>query len=207
MSNTKARPEVPRRQSPEDVRRWFQRQARRVVTFTGYSGAGYEDDARMRTIVERELSTLDPSRTIINAGATAEGIGAVYPTAKRLGFSTTGIVSSQALEASARVSDQVDHVFYVEDDTWGGFRPGTAELSPCSRAMVDVTDEFIAIGGGAIARDELSIAHRMGKPVRFFPADMNHAEAIRKAITRGQQAPPTDFSGDAEALFGRSGQH
>jgi hypothetical protein len=60
---------------------------------------------------------------------------------------------------------------------------------------------MIGIGGNAIARDELDEARRRGKPVTFIPADMNHALAIEKARKSGDP-PPTDFRGEAHALFG-----
>ena len=44
----------------------------------------------------RILDEFDPSKTIVNIGATPEGIGAVYELAKRRGFVTTGIISTQA---------------------------------------------------------------------------------------------------------------
>ena len=57
----------------------------------------------------------------------------------------------------------------VRDGTWGGETDG--RLSPTSRAMVDASDVIVAIGGGAIAHDELDEARRKGKTVRFHDAD------------------------------------
>ena len=69
--------------------------------------------------------------------------------------------------------------------------------------MVEACDEMIAIGGGAIARDELEEARKRGKPVSFFAADMNHALAMEKASKAGKP-PPADFRGEAHALFNPS---
>lgn len=41
-----------------------------VVTFVGFSGAGYDDYTLFDYIVNNTLSTLDPIKTIINVGAT-----------------------------------------------------------------------------------------------------------------------------------------
>ncbi|KLK93824.1 hypothetical protein AA309_07165 [Microvirga vignae] len=170
----------------------------RVVTFCGFSGTGYEDPAAVERVLREQLARFAPQSTTICAGATAEGIGMVYPIARRKGFRTIGIVSSRAEAESAAMSDDVEVVYVVKDGTWGG-RQGT-QLSPTSEAMVVACDEMIGIGGGAIARDELEEARRRGKPVTFFPADMNHALATEKAHKSGSP-PPTDFRGEAHALF------
>ena len=185
-----------REAAPEEVRSFFKARKMRVLTFLGYSAAEYEDKATMLKESARILDELDPGTTIVNIGATPEGIGAVYETAKRRGFLTTGIVSTQAMENNVEVSPCVDVVFYVKDATWGGFMPGTEQLSPTSAAMVENSDLIVAIGGGEVARDELIAAKRLGKKTRFIPADMNHEIARERARKRGQPAP-TDFRGAA----------
>lgn len=189
---------------PADVIDFFARDGRAVVTFTGYSGAGYEDEAAMLRHAGRVLQRLDPKRTLINIGATAAGIGAVYELARRRGFTTTGIVSMEARRGGAELSPCVDHVFYVEDSTWGGFLPGTRTLSPTSEAMVAVSTRLVAIGGGEVARDELLAAQALGKPVTIIAADMNHLAAVKKAASRGQPLP-TDFRGAAHEAMAASG--
>lgn len=131
-----------------DIKAFFQKKQKTVLTFVGYSGAGYEDEASMLKQAERILEEFDPAKTIVNIGATPEGIGAIYAMAKRNGFPTTGIVSSQATRYNVKLSPHVDHVFYVKDSTWGGFLAGTGELSPTSKAMVENSDIIIGIGGG-----------------------------------------------------------
>jgi hypothetical protein len=182
--------------TPAQVRSHFAGDGRRVVTFLGYSGAGYEDRAAMLEHAGRILARLDPKRTVINIGATRDGIGAVYRVAKRRGFATTGIVSMEAKRVDAELSPCVDLVFFVADNTWGGYLPGTQSLSPTSEAMVTASDRLVAIGGGEVARDELLAARTLGKPVTFIPADMNHVAAVKKAARRGDPLP-TDFRGAA----------
>ena len=181
---------------PAAVRAYFAGKALRVLTFLGYSGAGYEDPAAMLDHARRVLERYDPKTTIVNGGATAEGIGAVYALAKERGFPTTGIVSTKALIERAPLSPHVDRVFYVPDPTWGGFLKGTATLSPTSQAMVEISDVLVAIGGGDVARDEMIAAQRLGKPVEFIPADLNHRQALDKARRQSLTAP-TDFGGTA----------
>lgn len=183
-----------------EIGAFFEGTGKSALTFVGYSGAGYEDEAAMLAQAERILDASDPATTIVNAGATPEGIGSVYELAKRKGFTTTGIVSTQAKQYNAALSPYVDHMFYVEDATWGGYVKGTEQLSPTSQAMVDNSSVVIGIGGGEVARDELLAAQRSGKPIRFFPADMNHRKAIEAARKKGLPQP-TEFAGAAHALF------
>jgi len=191
---------APRTATQSEIKAFFRNTGKVVLTFVGYSGAGYEDQAAMLASAERVLGEFDPARTIVNIGATPDGIGAVYDLAKRKGFVTTGIVSVQALKSSVPLSPNVDRVCYVEDATWGGYVPGTKRLSPTSKAMVDNSRVVVGIGGGDVARDELLEAKRMGKAVRFMPADMNHEKAQDTARRKGLPQP-TDFRGAAHLAF------
>jgi hypothetical protein len=184
----------------EEIAAFFKSKQKAVLTFVGYSGAGYEDEAWMLKQAERVLGEYDPAKTIVNIGATPEGIGAVYELAKRKGFLTTGIVSSQARQYNVKLSPYVDYAFYVEDSAWGGLVPGTEELSPTSKAMVENSAVIIGIGGGEVARDELLAARRSGKKVHFIPADMNHQKA-RESARKKKLPEPTDFRGAANAVF------
>lgn len=184
-----------------DIRAFFAGKKMRVLTFFGYSGAGYENPDAMLAEAARVLERYDPKTTIVNIGATEQGIGAVYELAKRRGFPTTGIVSTQARQDGVPLSPHVDDVFFVEDDTWGGFKAGTHELSPTSHAMVENSDVLVAIGGGDVVRDELTVAKQLGKEIRFVAADMSHSAAREKAEKKGAP-PPTDFRGSAAPLFG-----
>jgi hypothetical protein len=186
--------------SPAEIQAYFRSTGKQVTTFVGYSGTGYEDPAAMLAQAERVLEALDPDKTLVNIGATPDGIGAVYELAKRRGFATTGIVSTQAKEHGVALSPFVDRVFFVEDAAWGGLVEGTDRLTPTSAAMVDVSDEVVGIGGGEAARAELLGAKRAGRRVRFFPADMNHEKA--RADARKKRLPaPTDFRGAAHSAF------
>lgn len=186
--------------SLDEIKRFFESQDKKVVTFVGYSGAEYNDKAAMLKEAERILNEFDASKTIVNIGATPEGIGAVYEIAKTKGFKTTGIISTQAKKYSAELSACVDIVFYVEDAAWGGFLAGSDQLSPTSTAMVANSDVLIGIGGGEVARDELMAAKRSGKEIRFIPADMNHQKALDRAQKKGLP-PPTHFAGAAAEVF------
>jgi hypothetical protein len=187
--------------SPAEIRQFFSSKGWRVLSFLGYSGAGYQDADAMLRQADRVLGQLDVNKTIVNIGATAAGIGAVYEKAKARGFKTSGIVSSQARAEKVPLAACVDYVFYVPDQTWGGYDKEQRKLSPTSEAMVTASDELIAIGGGDIARDELLEAQRRGKKVTFIPADMNHEVARKKA----PQAPePRDFRGSAHEAMKKS---
>lgn len=191
---------VTRQAGPAEIAQFVGERRLAVLTFVGYSGAGYEDPAAMLARAEAVLARHDPARTLVNIGATAEGIGAVYPLARRLGFATMGIVSTLARDEAVPLSPCVDRVFFVPDSRWGGWLDGTQQLSPTSAAIVEVSDAMVGIGGGAVAAAELLGARRAGKAVEFFAADMNHAAARRKAARKGLP-PPVDFGGEAQALL------
>lgn len=185
---------------PVEVAAFFAERGARVVSLLGYSDAGYEDPRALLEHAAHLLEAEDPQRTIINIGGTAGGIGSVYEIARRRGFTTTGIVSSQARELGLALSPWVDFVFFVPDPLWGGRVPGTQRLSDTSQTIVDVSDLLVAIGGGEVARDELEAAMRVGKPLRFIAADMNHGIALANAARKNLPAP-TDFRGAAGARF------
>jgi predicted Rossmann-fold nucleotide-binding protein len=188
--------------TPSEVRKYFQQQDMQVVTFCGYSGAGYEHPKDVLKHASKILANYDPAKTIVNCGATSAGIGEIYKVAKDRGFPTTGIVSSLADEHSEQISSSVDAVFFVKDESWGGTMKSTGRLSPTSQAMVECSDVVVAIGGGEVTRDELLAAKKLGIPYRFIPADMNHRRAIERAKSK-KQPIPTGFRGAAHAMFGK----
>ncbi|MET0659405.1 MAG: hypothetical protein ABW110_14755, partial [Steroidobacteraceae bacterium] len=55
--------------TPDQVRSFFKSKQREVVTFVGYSGAGYDDASAMLRRADSELTKLNPKRTVINSGA------------------------------------------------------------------------------------------------------------------------------------------
>ncbi len=181
----------------DDIRR----DGRRVVTFVGFSGAGYEEPASVRKLLAEVLADFDPREVIICSGATPDGIGVVYAIAKARGFATVGIVSAVAETNHAPLSDAVDTIYVIEDQDWGGRRcDGT--LAPTSAAMVGAADEIIAIGGGDIGRDEIEAAVAAHKPVRYVAADVDHAAAIERARRSGE-ASPHDSQGPVHRILGQ----
>jgi len=179
---------------------FFAAQPKTVLTFVGFSGAGYEDPAALRSLVERILEAYPAESTLVNIGVTPDGIGKAYEWARDRGYETAGIVSSQALAYEASSSPFVDHAFFIEDAAWGGYVEGTRKLSPTSEAMVSVSDVMVAIGGGAVACDELTEMVKRNKPIWFYPAEMNRSKAVGKAKKRGLPEP-TDFWGEADPVF------
>lgn len=192
---------VGMRMSPAETLAFFRSFHKRVLTFFGYS-VDYEDQEAMLAIVRRGLSKITPGAVLINIGATASGIGAVYPLAKAMGFTTTGIVSSVATEHMENISEAVDYVCFVADTQWGGRLPYTDRLSPTSQAMVACSDVLVAIGGGEVTRDELMAGRAAGKPIYFYPAEVSHHHLTQRARKRNEQ-PPESFWGAAHEVFGK----
>jgi hypothetical protein len=186
--------------TPEAVIAFFMSQGKTVLSFYGYSGMGYEDEEALLRIAQKILSGYSQEGTLVNIGVTSVGIGAIYPLAKSMGFETAGIVTSLALEYPEGISDTVDHICFVTDQRWGGNLPDSNELSPTSRAMVECSDILVGIGGGGISEAEMLAGKAQGKPVHFYPAEMNHARAIHYAKRMGLP-PPESFWGSNTDVF------
>lgn len=186
-----------------EVIEFFQRQQKTVLTLVGYSGLGYHRPERVRTQIAEVFGRYDPARTIVNIGVTEDGIGQAYGWAKSSGFDTSGIVSSAVLQVDAKLAAACDYPFIVDDPGWGGYVDG--RLSPVSEAMVSVSDFMVGIGGGDVARDELTEMEKRGKSLLFIEADMNHLRALTKAWCKGLPTPRSaDYRGSAHVRFGRS---
>ena len=185
----------------EEAIAFFQRQGKTILTFFGYS-VKYNDEEGMFKIVQDVLSHYLPEKTLVNIGATKGGMGTAYPLIKSLGFVTSGIVSTEALAYPENISDAVDYVCFIEDKQWGGKLPNSNELSPTSKAMVACSDILVAIGGNDIARDELLEGKTQGKPIQYFPAEMNHDAALRRAKYLGIPLSES-FMGSVHDVFGK----
>jgi hypothetical protein len=186
---------------PEQAVSFIRRRAKMVLTLYGYSGMGYEDEEAMLRTAREVLAQYRPEKTLIVSGATEVGVGAVYPLAKTMGFETAGIVTMDEAEDPEDISVFVDHVCFIKDTQHGGRLPNSHELSPTSRAMVDCSDILVAIGGNDISREELIEGRKQGKPIQYFPAELNHERAIRRAKRKGLPMPES-FSGAVHEEFG-----
>lgn len=187
---------------PEEVFLYFRTLQKKVVSLFGFSSP-YEDNEAVLKIAKEELSQYSPEKYLVNIGATKGGIGAAYPLAKSMGFITTGIVSSVAIEYADEISPDVDHICFITDQAWGGKLPGSTTLTPTSQAMVACSDIFIGIGGGEITREEMLAGLALGKPVRFHPAEMEHAWALRRAEKNNRPAPVSFWGAAHEELTSR----
>lgn len=165
---------------------------RKVLTLIGYSGRGYQEKDLLHTAVETLLKKYDPKEYVFNAGVTPDGIGEMYELAKKMGFETFGVVSSEAVPYLNYVKD-VDFPFIVRDDTWGGYTgEDKTTLSPVSRAMVEVSDIMVAYGAGEIGLSELQEGLKKGKTVQAHMMEENHEKCIAAAAKK-KQPKPTQF--------------
>ena len=187
--------------TPEEAVTFLRGQRKTVLTFVGYS-VEYQDRIRMLNIVRNVLWQYSPRLTLVNIGATAGGLGGAYQLIKNLGFETSGVVSSEALAYPDSISEAVDHVCFINDTQWGGKLPDSNQLSPTSEAMVACSDVFVAIGGGDISRDELLEAKARGKPIQYFPAEMDHDTAIQRAESSGSSFSDSSM-GSVHEIFGK----
>jgi hypothetical protein len=178
--------------NPDEAISFFKDLRKIVLTFLGYSGLGYEDEKGMLQIARDVLAGYSPQKTLVNIGATEVGCGAIYTLAKSVGFETAGIVTKLALEYRGGISKSVDHVCFIKDTQWGGKLPNSNEISPTSKAMVECSDILVGIGGGGIVDVEMLYGKEMGKPIQYFPAEMNHEIATRYYNKLGK-SPPESF--------------
>jgi hypothetical protein len=192
--------------SAAEIKRFFVTREKLVISFAGFGELGYQDKDVVARVARQVLGDADPDKVLVNGGTLLRadgqnGIGEIYRLAKEFGIETSGIHPSVALEfiETHYPSPFCDHVYYIEDDTWGGFLPGTREMSPTLRIVFEVTDQLIVIGGGKHAADELEAFVEHNKVVRYVPAEMNH-EATREWCARSGAWIP-DFRGDAHSVW------
>ena len=183
------------------VVRLFRQKGKQVLTFLGFGELGYEDPRRVRELMIGELSARSAARFLVNSGTLIRegghnGIADVYPLAKELGFETTGIHPSIALDhhQTHSVSPYVDQAFFVHDESWGGCRED-GHPSPTLRTLLEVSHTVIVIGGGKHAAEEMEWFSKTSIPVTFHAAEMNHAMASEWTKSAGIQL--TGFDGAA----------
>ncbi len=188
--------------TPEEAISFIKGRGKIMLTFYGYSGMGYEDEEGMLQTARHVLNQYRPEKTLVIIGATSVGLGTVYRVAKANGFETAGIATNEALAHPGDISDACDHICFIKDSQYGGKLPDSDELSPTSKAMVACSDILVAIGGNDIARDELLEGKAQGKPIQYFPAEMDHNAAIRRAEYLGVPMPES-FMGSVHDVFGK----
>ena len=193
-----------------DIFRFFELKGKYVLSFAGFGELGYQDIAYVEGVIRDELSRWKPDEILVNSGTLLrvggqEGIAVVYRLAKELGIETCGIHPGISLQWADThpVSAFADHVYFVEDGTWGGYIDDQFEPSPTLKVLLQVTDELIVIGGGKHAADELAAFLQNGKCVKYFPAQMNHQVTLDWCAKSGVDIP--DLNGAAHKLwFGKS---
>jgi hypothetical protein len=187
--------------TPDKAQTFFKSMGKKVVTFFGYSSI-YENEKEMLTILKKALSEYSPETTLINFGVTQGGLGGIYSIAKSMGFITAGVVCSLALEYPTNISRDVDYICFIKDTQWGGKLPRSNQLCPTSQAMVLCSDILIGIGGGKICRDEMLFGQELGKPIHFYPAEVNHEWWISRTKKMGFPHPES-FWGATHEVFGK----
>lgn len=193
-------------QEASSILRFIKSLHKRVIYFAGYGELGYEEEGVVRSVALHVLSEWPADEVLVHSGTLMrlggqDGIAEVYRVARELGIETTGIHPSISMEFADthRVSPDCDHVFFVEDKTWGGFLDGCGQLSPTLELHLKVSDELVVIGGGKHAADELQAFLDSGKPVRYFPAEMNYATTLQ--WTKGAGVTMADFQGAARSVW------
>lgn len=159
--------------SPDTALERIRSSGRIIHSIFGFSGLGYRHPDDVMQAVENDLRQLNPDITTVAIGATEEGIGAAYKVARDLGFTTLGIVSSKSIVYDGRYSDFVDEVVIVHDTEWGGYVPGSTDMTPTTQVFVKGSDSIAAYGGGQITAVSIREAKKRGVKVTYTPAEMN----------------------------------
>jgi hypothetical protein len=189
-----------------DIFRFFELRRKYVLSFAGFGELGYEDIDFVEGIIRDELGRWKPDEILVNSGTLLrvggqEGIAMVYRLAKELGIETCGIHPSICFQWADThpVSAFADHVYFVEDATWGGYVDDHFQPSPTLKVLLQVTDELIVIGGGKHAADELAAFLQNGKCVKYFPAQMNRQVTLDWCAKSGVDIP--DLNGAAHKVW------
>ncbi len=189
-----------------DILRFFESKKKYVLTFAGFGELGYQDISFVECVIKEVLCRWKPDEILVNSGTLLrvggeEGIAQVYRLAKELGIETCGIHPSVSFKWADThpVSPFADHVYFIEDATWGGYLDNQFEPSPTLKVLLEVTDELIVIGGGKHAADELAAFLQNGKRVKYFPAQMNHKVTQEWSRKAGVDIP--DLNGAAHKVW------
>jgi hypothetical protein len=197
---------APRIHSAIEVREFFRASGKHVIEFAGFGELGYDEPGIVEQVARQVLEPWPADRVLVACSTLLrvsgqDGIASVHPIARRLGIETVGIHPSVALGflATHPVSPYCQRTFFVEDRSWGGFVEGTREPSPSLRLLIEVSDELVVIGGGKHAADELQAFQAHGKPVSYFPANMNRD--VTDDWCRRAGAGIADYRGAAHAMW------
>ncbi len=145
----------------------------KVISLFGFSDLGYSDYPKLFVKAREVLSQYSNAEYIVCIGATEDGVGKLYDIAKDMGFKTIGIVSTLALARSGKFSENVEKIYIVNDSYWGGYRPGTKILTETTKIFLDITEKFIAFGGGMNTKVTLEEAKIRNIPFEYFEFKMN----------------------------------
>lgn len=187
-------------QSEEEITKKVKALGKNVHSLFGYSALGYQDRLGLLTQIENDLKKLDPKKTIINIGVTGDGLGEAYKLAKSMGFETMGFVSTKFLENGGHYSKFVDHIFIVKDKLWGGYLPGTSQMTPTTSLYVKLSDTMAAYGGGEISKITMKEFARTGKPISYHAFEMDHNKAIEVAAKK-RRPPPESFQSPVGSIW------
>ncbi len=125
-----------------------------ILGVVGYSGGAAFNRQASEVVLRNLLRGLDPTRVILESGATNEGVpGLMYEIAKEMGFKTIGITS---WKSGAYAPSFMDYVLTIGND-WGRE----------SMFFLKSSDFITGIGGGNQSYQELVTARQMGIPI--FP--------------------------------------
>ena len=175
---------------------------KKTLVFGGFSGLGYAETDKMeataRARIQAEIEANGITNVAVVAGATSDGIGAVYKVAKELGVATYGIVSEAGKEYG---SDKFcDKTFFVPDPkgTWQVLSENGSSY------MVDVAKKngvLVYYGGGDVAVTEIKEAKQKGIKVEVDTNFEPNPAQIAKKKAKNPNLDPTPLKTFIEEEF------
>jgi len=178
---------------------------KKVISFLGYSAAGYEEPQ----IVDRYISKVlahecpNPKTCEVLLGST-DGIFRAARVSQSRGIDVTVITSEDGIKQlenrSAQDQDLVNTVYRIDSQFvgWVIDEEGNKEISAIAHALILSSDMIHMIGGGHIGIAETEYSILMGKDFTFFPAKFN-IETMSKLIekrkntTKPANEPPSIY--------------
>jgi len=178
---------------------------KKVITFLGYSSAGYEEPETVDRYITETLSheCPTPHDCEVLLGST-DGILRAAKIAHSKGIDVTIITSEDGKNQLGNLprSDQsvVTRLYSIDshDVGWKIDEEGNKEISAIAHALIKSSDKIYMIGGGKIGIAEMEYAASKEKDLTYFPAKYN-ARKMKQLIDAHKGTmnpvlePPSEF--------------
>ncbi|PXX54018.1 hypothetical protein SAMN05660489_05848 [Pseudomonas sp. LAMO17WK12:I10] len=169
-------------------------EGKHVMVFSGFSALEYKSpellNSKLNQILDAAENKYGVNGLLVVAGATTDGIGAVYKIAQERGIATLGIVSERADNGAASISPHCQEVVFVPDPK-GSWKVLDAAGASYMTHVARKDGVFHALGGGQVTLSELREAQELGIPT-FVMSEFEPDE--QRLAVRRQTEPDVDLT-------------